>query len=135
MTFKVSYDITEGEIERGLHVHHATVLRILERGRNRFLEELDCSESWFLSQNLLPVISSISVKYLRELFIGPVEISCSSGRLEEKSIIVAQSIINQKGKCAVQADVEYKVLSLDSRRAVAPPAQFIRAFSSVFGAS
>lgn len=111
------------------HVHHATTLRFLETGRLRFLEAIGYPIEWFFERNMLLVITDISIRYVREIRAGKIEVRCESPRIEERKIVIHQKLINERGKLAVEATVSSMSMNSVSRRGVYPPEEFVRRFA------
>lgn len=109
------------------HVHHATILRFLEKNRSELLEAIGHPTEEYIKNNLFLVISALQVSYLREVVSGEICLSCYDGKIEGKKIILHQNLLNQRGKLSVTAKVESVFMDGASRRAVAPPADFVTA--------
>jgi YbgC/YbaW family acyl-CoA thioester hydrolase len=110
------------------HVHHATLIRFFETARVRYLEQIGFPNEGFHAQQLFLVITAIDVKYKREVVPGKITITCENPRIDAKTVVVEQRIINSKGKVAVEAVVESQFLSGVTKRAVKPPEDFARLF-------
>ncbi|MDC0357911.1 thioesterase family protein [Oligoflexia bacterium] len=129
--FQIEYEVEEADIEpRYKHVHHAHSLCLLELCRLRLLDSVGYPNSSLLEQGINLVIVRIEAQYKREVKTGKVTIVCDEAHLEEKSFFVMQKILNQKGKVAVEARIEFKCMSSASKRAMEPPQAFIEAFLS-----
>ena len=129
--FEIQYEVTSEQIIPPYnHVHHAEALRFLESARLAFLEQIGFPNDDFLGQGLFLVITSIAVKYKRELVAGPIRVTCESPRIEGKLVIMEQRIFNAKGKAAIEAALEFQFLDGALKRAVTPPLDFQRAFTA-----
>lgn len=110
------------------HVHHADALRLLERARMSFLNAIGYSQEAMYQRGIFLVIASISVQYKRELKAGTLEVFCENPRIDGRSVLVDQRIINEKGKLAVVATIESMMLDTAIGRAIIPPPDFAQAF-------
>ena len=134
--YQLSYVIGETDIQPVYyHVHHADTLRFFEKARLAFMEEAGAPNDALIAAGIFPVISRIDVTYKRELFAGPVVVTCEECVVNGKAFIVKQRIINSKGKCAVEASVESMFMSGATKRAVAVPEAFVRVAALQGGAS
>lgn len=113
------------------HVNHAHALTFLERGRLAFLEQMGFPNQNFMKEGLFFVISALQVSYRREIFEGEIVVTCDEGWIEEKTVYVRQRILNDKGKVCLEATVESKFMSGESKRSVPPPTDFHTAFLSL----
>ena len=110
------------------HVHHADVLRFLERARLAFLREVGFPNDDFLAKGLFLVITGLEVKYKRELLPGLIRVTCERPCIHGKIVTIEQRIINAKGKTAVEARVDSQFLDGVLRRGVSPPQDFAAVF-------
>lgn len=128
--FSINVSVQDSEVERVYkHVHHATTLVFLERARLAFMESLGCPSSWFIAQDLYPVVAKIAVAYKRELFKEELRVECSTSRIEGKILVLDQRIINSKGKEAVSAVVDCAFMQGATKRAALPPEAFLQAIN------
>ena len=131
--FSLEMEVTENDIdERYRHVHHARALCLFEAGRLALLEKVGCSNEDLLARGMATVITRVSVEYRRELFMGPITVCCEDGRVNGKSVLLKQRILNEKGKEAVVGDIELKIMHAERKRAIEPPADFTDAFEGYF---
>ena len=127
--FEIEYQVKESDIGQPYnHVHHATCLRFMEHGRLEFLKSVGFPNEEFLAQGLFLVITDIAVQYKREVRQGPIKITCDNPRIEKRTVVVDQRILNPRGKVAVEATVKSMFLSNEKRRATHPPEEFVQAF-------
>ena len=135
--FTTKLQVTKSQITGSAygHVHHADSLRFLEAARLRMLEELGFPNESFLEQGLFTVVSALQVRYLRELFEGEITVTCGGGRVEGKRLSLEQTILNGKGKRAIEAVVELQFLSRSLGRAVPVPEAFLNALQRYFEAA
>jgi len=130
--YKYDYDIALADLHPLYgHVHHADCLKLLERARIRFLEDIGCSYESLIAEEMFLVITKLAVEYKRELRAGPVSVFCENARMEGKSVVIEQKIVNERGKCAVQAIVELKFVRPHARFAAQPPKRFVNCLASV----
>jgi YbgC/YbaW family acyl-CoA thioester hydrolase len=129
--FEVDYNVSAEEIVEGYdHVHHAMTVRLLEFARLRFLEAIGFPIEALMKRGEFLVISRIEVDYKREIFEGPIWITCESPRIEGRKIVLNQTIFNQKGKAAIDAIVYSIFMSGETRRGMDVPADFAQAFQN-----
>jgi YbgC/YbaW family acyl-CoA thioester hydrolase len=110
------------------HVNHARALRFMELARLAYLEAVGVPNESLIAQNLFIVIAEISVAYKREVFAGPIVVTCESPHIDGKAIMLHQRIINARGKVCVEASYDMRILSGDSKRSIYPPADFAARF-------
>ena len=131
--FSTKVIISKAEIESSYgHVHHAQTLRFLELARLRFLDFLGYPNQGFIDQGLLTVVSCIQISFLRELFEGEIEVTCSSGRFDGKKLFLEQQILNSRKKLAVRALIELQFLSRLRGRSTEAPPEFREALQEFF---
>jgi acyl-CoA thioester hydrolase len=120
---------TDEVVEVYDHVHHATTLRLLERARLAHVESIGYSNDRLLESGVFLVISSLEVRYKRELLLGDeLEVTCENCFHDRKLVRVEQRIIKPRGRVAVEATIDMVCMSGETRRAMAPPEDFIAAF-------
>ena len=110
------------------HVHHARALRYMELARLAYLEAVGIPNESLIARGLFSVIAEISVAYKREIFTGPIVVTCESPHIEGKGIFIHQRIINERGKVCVEASFDLRFLSGETKRSVAPPPDFVERF-------
>jgi len=127
--FELKVTVSEGDCEPHYnHVNHAHALTFLEKARLSFLEDMGFPNKGFMEKGLFFVIFAIEVRYKREILEGEIVVTCDEGWIEDRSVFVRQRIINDKGKVCLEATVESKFMSGESKRSVPPPADFAAAF-------
>jgi len=127
--FELAIEIGQELLEHPYdHVHHATALRLLERGRIAFLEQHGFPLVWFFERNILLVITRVKIEYLRELTVGNVKVRCEAPELNGRVIAIAQEIRNERNKVAVQANVYSVCMDTETRRGIEPPEELMRLF-------
>jgi YbgC/YbaW family acyl-CoA thioester hydrolase len=107
------------------HVHHAKCLELLEKGRIAYLDSVGCSHAQMLERGDALVIVSINAQYKRELKLGKVEVLCLDITVDKRRVYMKQAIRNARGKIVMEAQIGLAFMSLTSRRAVDPPADFM----------
>jgi len=115
-------------VSRYDHVHHATILTLLEEARVELLRAIGTPNDAMLDEGLALVIARIDIKYLREVRRGEIQATCLNGRIEGRFITVHQRILNDRGKTAVEAKVDSIFMSTESRRALDIPEGFMERF-------
>lgn len=134
--FRFEYLISERELEPVyLHVNHARALLLMEASRLAFLEHIGFPSPALIAQDIFPVVARIDAGYKRELFGGPVTITCEEGRIEGKSMFLRQRVINEREKCAVEALFELKFMQGATKRAIFVPSELTQAFEGFFASS
>ena len=127
--FSVQYEITEADIDNEYrHFHHTGSIKMFERARCDYLDFLGYPLQSLIDGGYLLVVAAISVRYLRELKVGPITVTCENPRVSVNIMSIDQKILNARGKIAVQATVEMACMSSKSRRTTPAPAAFIQKF-------
>ena len=127
--FVLPYEITDVDIEpQYQHVHHAHAIRLMERSREQMLIERGIPNERFIARGELIVIAALTVRYRRELLRGSVEITCDEMRIPGKVFTLSQRIIGPGGETAVSAEVQMVFMSRATKRAIAPPPEFLKQF-------
>ena len=135
-SFKLEIEVCEQDLVHPYnHVHHANILKLLESGRAAFLDQVGFPIEGLLAQGLFLVISQIQASYKREVKAGQIIVSSDSVAFDGKKILIKQSLINEKGKLAVEAQVESQFLSAEVGRAIFPPPDFMQAVQGYFEAT
>ena len=129
--FFEEYDIISSDLDPTYgHLHHAKSLLFLERARLSFLNKIGYSAERLIAEDLFAVISSISINYLREVKNGKIRVTCEELKIKNRTLIIGQKVVNERGKTAIEATVHSMLLSKKAMRAVTPPQSFIDAFVS-----
>ena len=110
------------------HVHHARSLRFMELARLAYIESVGCPNESLIAQGVFIVIAEISVAYKRELFAGPIVVTCESPHIDGKAILIHQRIINERGKVCVEASFDLRLLCGATKRSVPPHPDFAARF-------
>lgn len=123
--------VSEDELERSyMHLHHADIMKLLERGRISFLESRGVPYQVNVEQGILMPIADMSVKFRREIKAGVVEVKCLTPRIKSRIIEIPQEIWIGEGEdveLAVEANVRCLWVCAKSRRAMVPSAEFMKA--------
>jgi YbgC/YbaW family acyl-CoA thioester hydrolase len=114
------------------HVHHADVLKFLERARLEYMKSIGFPNQTFLAQDLFLVLTRVEVSYLRELLEGPIEVTVENTRILEdgRTLVLDQRLMrvtSLRRKLAAEATISSVFMSGATKRAVSPPAEFLRA--------
>lgn len=112
------------------HVHHGRSLSLLEEGRLALLRSIGAPNDQLLEAGLALVITKIDVEYKREIKEGRYTVTCHSGVLTNREILLKQEVLNERGKVALQATVTSMFMSVESRRGLEIPAEFREKFES-----
>lgn len=126
--FNLPFLVPEGDLDASYrHISHWVSLRYLEHCRVEFLSACGCPVEKLIAIDAFPVVTSIEVRYLREIFKEEVILVCRSIFWQGRACKLNQAIIKQNGKAAVEALVELKFLSQLKKRSIEPPQLFVTA--------
>lgn len=109
------------------HVHHGKMLSMFELARLGLVETIGFPNDELIRQGKLLVVTGVSVSYKREVKRGRVAVSCDSVRIEGRTIRIAQRIINERAKVAVEAQVSLMFMDPVARRGMDIPDEFAKA--------
>jgi len=127
--FVIEREISKQELEPLYHhVHHAHAIVILEEARLSYLKQIGFPNQKLIEQGLFLVLTRISVRYLRELLAGVVEVTCENPIVKSRLMRVDQRILLSSGEPAIEAQVDFMCLQRDKGHAVVPPRAFKEAF-------
>lgn len=125
--FSTKYLITQDDIEADYnHVHHAAILKFLEKARIDMLIAKGIPYYDFVKQGLLMVITHIDIHYRSELLSGEVQINCINPTVKSRRITIEQDIYAPNHKLSVSAKVESMFFSAEKRKALKPTDDFIK---------
>jgi YbgC/YbaW family acyl-CoA thioester hydrolase len=110
------------------HVHHGHCFFLLEQARTAYMDRIGFPNDLLLSRGQAAVITAVAAKYKREVKRGRVSVTCEDLRVEGKTLIIGQRILNERGKVAVEATIESVFMDMTTRRGIMPPEGFIEAF-------
>ena len=109
------------------HISHWVSLRYMEHCRIEFLAAMGAPVESLIAIDAFPVVVSINVRYLREIFGESVKLSCLRIESAGRSCRILQQITKSNDKLAVEALVELKFLSQLKKRSVEIPDIFVNA--------
>ena len=107
------------------HISHWVSLRYMELCRIEFLAALGSPVESLIAIDAFPVVTSIQVRYLREIFKETLTLSCSQIAWAGRACRILQRITKNNDKLAVEAIVELKFLSQLKKRSIEIPSVFI----------
>lgn len=110
------------------HVHHGRCFYLLEQARVAYMDHVGFPNDLLLSRGQAAVITAVAAQYKREVKRGRVSVTCEDLRVEGKTLIIGQKIVNERGKVAVEARIESVFMDMNTRRGIMPPEGFIEAF-------
>lgn len=120
--YEVVLNIEPSDLERGYnHLNHATALSFLEKARLLFLNSVGHSNESLHNKNLFLVIAKIEVKYLREIFEGPLRVTIDSSKIDGKELKMYQRAINERSKICIEATYDFRLLDGKLKRSVVFP--------------
>lgn len=111
------------------HVHHGRCFSLFERARLALLERIGFPNDALMAQGKVLVITNVQATYKREVKRGPVQVTCGHLEVRDRSLVIHQQIVNERGKVAVEAVVESMFMDIHSRRGMYPPEDFLAAFT------
>ena len=110
------------------HVHHGRCFYLLEQARVAYMDRIGFPNEILLSRGQAAVITAVAAQYKREVKRGRVSVTCEDLKVEGKTLIIGQKILNERGKVAVEARIESVFMDMNTRRGIMPPDGFIEAF-------
>jgi acyl-CoA thioesterase FadM len=81
-----------------------------------------------LARRQAAVITAVAAQYKREVKRGRVTVTCENLKVDGKTLIIGQKILNERGKVAVEARIESVFMDMNTRRGIMPPEGFVEAF-------
>lgn len=114
MEITVTPEMLDNEYQ---HLHHARILELLEKARVKYLADAGASMESLISEGIFPVVTDIHVQYRREVRAGVMIVSCKPKEVSERKLVVEQTLINERGKLAVTADVTCMFIYRDMGKA------------------
>ncbi|MDR6224150.1 acyl-CoA thioesterase [Desmospora profundinema] len=113
------------------HVNNAKYLEYMEWARFDWMKQLGLGMSQIQKRGLLPVVVHIGIDYRKELRLDDsVTVVTEPLRLGNKSSVVRQRILTEKGEVACEAEVTSVVIDAQTRRATEPPQEWKQIFES-----
>ena len=126
--YQMQYEVKESDIQPVYcHVNHARIVTFMETARLGMLESIGFPNDRLIEMGFASVIVRLEIDYKRAVKQGPVTFTCEDMRVEGKTLLLRQRIINDRGKDAVVAEAQLKFLSPTLKRAVPPPPEFCEA--------
>lgn len=126
----ITVDIDDSWVEPVYeHVHHGRCFSLFERARLALLERIGFPNDALMAEGKVLVITKVEASYKREVKRGLAQVTCTALETRDRSLIIHQQIINERGKVAVEAVVESMFMDVHSRRGMYPPADFLDAFT------
>jgi len=110
------------------HVHHGRCFYLLEQARVAYMDHIGFPNDLLLSRGQAAVITAVAAQYKREVKRGRVSVTCEDLKVDGKTLIIGQKILNERGKVAVEARIESVFMDMNTRRGIIPPEGFIDAF-------
>ena len=112
------------------HVHHGRCLSLFERARCALLEHIGFPNDQLLAEGKALVITKVEATYKREVKRGTATVTCHRAEVRDKTLVIYQTLLNERGKPAVELVIESVFMDVKSRRGMEPPPDFLRAFSA-----
>lgn len=129
MAYSISIEINQEALEpRYRHLHHAEIVKLLERARLSLLADAGFSEQRLISEGVLPVVRSVNLKFRSEVRSGIYQLSCDAVTVDRDLIFISQRISQDREVC-VRGQVTSVFISAKTRRVIAPPPGFIDALA------
>ena len=83
-----------------------------------------------LAEGKALVITKLNATYKREVKRGTVTATCDRAEVLGRVLIIYQTLLNERGKPAVELVIESVFMDTETRRAMELPADFLQAFNS-----
>lgn len=112
------------------HVHHGRCLSLFEMARCELLREIGFPNEQLLAEGKALVITKLNATYKREVKRGRVTVTCDRAEVLGRVLIIYQTLLNERGKLAVELVIESVFMDTETRRAMELPADFLQAFNS-----
>jgi YbgC/YbaW family acyl-CoA thioester hydrolase len=110
------------------HVHHGQCFHLFEQARVAYMAHIGFPNDVLLARGQAAVITAVAAQYKREVKRGRATVTCEDLKVEGKTLIIGQKILNERGKVAVEARIESVFMDMNTRRGIMPPEGFIEAF-------
>lgn len=107
-----------------LHLHHAEIFRLLEKGRLGYLEHIELPQEALLELDCFLVLTSSSIEFLREIQAG--ELNCTvkmKGFISDSEFSLEQELYKHPKRLAVKACFNLLSMSGRTRRRIPIPGQ------------
>jgi thioesterase-3 len=106
------------------HVHHGKMLSLFELARLGFVESIGFPNDQLIAQGKLLVVTGVTVSYKREVKRGSISVTCDRVSVDARTIRIAQRIVNERNKVAVEAQVSLMFMDPVARRGIDVPGDF-----------
>ncbi len=127
--FSITVDIDDAWVEPVYeHVHHGRCLSLFERARCALLAHIGFPNEDLLAEGKVLVITHVDATYKREVKRGAATVTCTRGEVRDRTLIIHQTLANERGKPAVELVIESVFMDAKSRRGMEPPPEFLKAF-------
>lgn len=114
MTYVIPTEMLESQYQ---HLHHADVMRVLEKARVQFLAELGLPQEELLRQDCFLVLQGCEVRFLREIKSETLRCTVEVVSLQGTSgFRLKQEVLKAPKRLAVQAFFELTAMSGVRRR-------------------
>ena len=128
--FSIQYEIKDSDVANSYrHLHHTDSIKLLERARCDCLLQAGLPLEDLVARDILIVVASLNVQYLRELKAGLITVTCECTGIAERIMSFNQTILNQRGKLAIKAELGLCCVSAKERRAIAAPEYLLKALN------
>lgn len=129
--FSITVEIDDAWIEPVYdHVHHGRSLSLFEQARCALLEHIGFPNDKLLAEGKALVITKVTASYKREIKRGIATVTCDRAEVRDWTLVIQQTLLNERGKPAVELVIESVFMDVKSRRGMEPPLEFLKAFLS-----
>ena len=112
------------------HVHHGRSLSLFEQARCALLSHIGFPNEKLLEEGKALVITKVTASYKREIKRGEATVTCDRAEVRDRTLVMHQTLLNERGKPAVELVIESVFMDINSRRGMEPPADFLKAFQA-----
>lgn len=127
--FSITVEIDDAWIEPVYdHVHHGRSLSLFEQARCALLEHIGFPNDKLLAEGKALVITKVTASYKREIKRGAATVTCDRAEVRDRTLVIHQTLLNERGKPAVELVIESVFMDVKSRRGMEPPPEFLKAF-------
>jgi YbgC/YbaW family acyl-CoA thioester hydrolase len=119
---EITVTVTEAELDAEYqHLHHSKYCLLFEQGRTSLMKKAGLPLHAVIAEGLFPVVTQLSVTYLREVTSGQYNISTAVSEIRWKVMVFEQLITDFRGKEIAQATVQCMILKKSAGKAIAVP--------------
>ena len=119
---QITIAVAESELDPDYqHLHHSKYCLLFEQGRTSFMKKAGLPLPEVIAAGLFPVVTQITIAFLREVKCGQYSVETSVSEIRWKSIVFQQLITDSRGKEVSQATVQFMILKKTAGRAIAVP--------------